>query len=295
MKLSIISDQVSQDFLEACKTISDLGLDTVEIHNVFNKSIEQCNFNEVKQIKEILKKYNLKVSNIASTVFFMAKLYEDYEISLFNENFHVVNGTIEDHLIALENACKIANELDCKSVRIFPFRFPDNKVNTKFGTDKDLNEIFKHLKKAISIAEKYDICLGLENCPYSHCPKGEMTLKLVQLCNSNYLKCLWDPANSYRAIKSQVPDNYKNITLHQEYKLLKDNISHVHIKNYTFDETKVKPYVHVGILEGDINFAQLLPLLSKEKLHPYLSLEPEVDYDTTIKCIKDAITLSKIL
>ena len=136
MKLSIISDQVSQDFLEACKIISDLGLETVEIHNVFNKSIEQCDFNEIKKIKEILIKYNLKVSNIASTVFFMAKLYEDYEISLFNENFHVVNGTIEDHLIALENACKIANELNCKSVRIFLLDFLITKKTQNLGLIK---------------------------------------------------------------------------------------------------------------------------------------------------------------
>lgn len=95
MKKAIISDQVSQDLNEACKIISEKGFEYIDLHNVFGKSIEECNEKEVEEIKTILNKYNLKVSNIASTVFFLCPLYPHYEVSLFNPHFHSIKGDVK--------------------------------------------------------------------------------------------------------------------------------------------------------------------------------------------------------
>lgn len=73
MNLSIISDQISQDVEAAFSIITQEGYKEVELHNVFGHSIETCNQKEITTIKSLIKKYNLQVSNIASTVFFSAR------------------------------------------------------------------------------------------------------------------------------------------------------------------------------------------------------------------------------
>lgn len=76
MKLSIISDQVSQNLEEALKIIVKEGYEYVELHNVFGHSIETCTKEEVEIIKHLLNRYHVKVSNIASTLFFLCPLYQ---------------------------------------------------------------------------------------------------------------------------------------------------------------------------------------------------------------------------
>lgn len=272
---SVISDQFSNDPNIAFKQISDLGYRYVELHNIYNKTIEECNDEEIDELILLLKKYNLKVSNIASTIFFMCPLKDEYQISLFNDEFHAINGGIETHLNYLKNACKIANRLNCSNIRIFPFRYPDNEDITIAGSDDDICLIAIYIKQACDIAREYGITLCLENCPYSHTPKGAMTLKILKMCNCDNLKLLWDPANSYRAEVKQVPAQYLDLNLNDEFELVKDYIGHIHLKNYHYDPLQTKPFVHVSLNKGDIDYDYLIPKL--RELNIPLSLEAEVN------------------
>lgn len=289
MKLSIISDQISSDLETACKVIKEHQYEYVELHNVFGKSIEECSDEEVLKIKEILNMYQLKVSNIASTIFFLCPLYENYQVSLFNDEFHAITGDVDTHLKYLRRACHIADMLDCHSVRVFPFRYPDYPKIGIAGSDKDIQQIINSLKLALPIAKEFDKVLVLENCPYSHCPKGEMTYKIVTKINDPHLKMLWDPANSYRAEKHQVLKQYLTLDLFDEIKMIKNEIGHIHLKNYEFNNNLDKAFVHRALCDGDIDFVNLIKEIPSDMI---LSLESEVDYDDTIKSIKD---LKKII
>lgn len=282
---AIITDQVDDDLQTACANIKAEGYTYVELHNVFGKSIEECDETETAKIKEILDEYNLQVVNIASTIFFLCPLYEHYRISLFNPAFHAFEGTVEEHLTKLHNACRIANTLQCKTIRIFPFRYPDNEDIEIVGTKKDQERIIDIFKKAVDIAKLYDVTLVIENCPYSHLPKGEMTDQVCKEINDEHLQLLWDPANSYRAEKHKVPKEYQKLTLSQEYQFIKNNIRHIHLKNYHYDETKTKPFLHAALFDGDIPYPSLLREVRKEYPY-YYSLEPEVEYDETIRSMR---------
>lgn len=283
---AIITDQVDQDLATACKRIKQEGYTFVELHNVFGKSIEECNEAETNSIKAILDENGLKVVNLASTIFFLCPLYNHYRVSLFNPEFHAYHGNVEEHLNNLHNACRIANTLDCKTIRIFPFRFPDNEEVTIVGTDEDIKNIIENFKKAVVIAKQYDITLVVENCPYSHCPKGEMTYKIIKEINDEHIKLLWDPANSFRAEIQRVPEQYKKLTLCQEYELIKNEIRHLHVKNYSYDEREVKPFVHEALFDGDIDYEPLLRKMLHEYPY-YCSLEPEVDEERTIQSMRE--------
>lgn len=284
-KYAIITDQVDQDIRKACAMIKDAGYHYVELHNVFEKSIEECSEAECNIIKEILDENGLEVVNIASTVFFLCPLYENYRVSLFNDSFHAIKGDVKYHLAMLHNACRIAKKLNCQTIRIFPFRFPDNEEITVVGTKQDQKMIITQFQKAVDIAKRYDLTLVVENCPYSHCPKGEMTYELVKAIHDEHLKLLWDPANSYRAEKNRVPAEYENKTIAEEYDLIKDEIRHIHLKNYIYDETQPKPFVHCSLTAGDIDYKALMPKLKKYSY--YFSLEPEVDNILTMQSMRE--------
>ena len=287
MKLSIISDQVSQNLEEALKIIVKEGYEYVELHNVFGHSIETCTKEEVEIIKHLLNRYHVKVSNIASTLFFLCPLYQGDEVSLFNPGFYSIQGDLEYHLKVLENACWIANELDCPKIRIFPFRWPDNRKGP-YGTKLDFEKIIENIKKALDISKKHHVTLMLENCPYSHLPKGKMTLQVVQEINDPYLKLLWNPANSYRAIRENVPREYMDWSLEEELLHLYPYIGHIHLKNYHYVSGLVKPFVHVPLLNGDIDYKTLVKSI-QETCDCILSLEPEVDKKGTLlsmQCLK---------
>lgn len=287
MKLSIISDQVSQDLEEALKIIVKEGYEYVELHNVFGHSIETCTKEEVEIIKHLLDQYHVKVSNIASTLFFLCPLYQGDEVSLFNPGFYSIQGDLKYHLKVLEHACWMANELDCPKIRIFPFRWPDNRKGP-YGTKQDFEKIIENIKKALDISKKYHVTLMLENCPYSHLPKGKMTLQVVQAINDPYLKLLWDPANSYRAIRENVPKEYMDWSLEEELLHIYPYLGHIHLKNYHYVSGLVKPFVHVPLLNGDIDYKTLVKSI-QETCDCILSLEPEVDKKGTLlsmQCLK---------
>lgn len=282
MYISVITDQIDADLNTALRTAKEYGYHDVELHNVFGKSIEQCSDAEVEQIKSLLAAYDCKVSCIASTVFFLCPLLKEDQVSLFNPEFYAVEGDMEEHLHYLKRACEIAKALDCPRIRIFPFRFPDNR-EPYFGTKEQIELIMEKVKKAVAIAETYGVRLVLENCPYSHLPKGAMTIQIVKAINSDALKLLWDPANSYRAVRDNVPPEYLTTTLSEECELIAPWIDHVHIKNYTFDANPAlkKPFLHTSLAEGDIDFAQLFAQLNAYGYQGAVSLEAETPWEQT--------------
>lgn len=285
MYKSIITDQVDQDIEKALPIICNQGYSYIELHNVYGKSIEQLSNQEVLSLKRLIDHHGLQVSNIASTVFFLCPLYNEDQVSLFDQTFYSITGSVKEHLQYLQRACKIASKLSCQTIRIFPFRWPDNRKGP-YGTNEDIKQIVDYLKLAADIAKANDVCLVLENCPYSHLPKGKMTLNVIKQIDSPNLRLLWDPANSYRAIKENVPQDYLQDDLNEELKQIYPYIRHIHIKDYHYDPSFQKPFLHKTVGDGDIDYEVLFSLLKTFGYDKAISLEPEVSFEQTLASMK---------
>ena len=286
MLKSIITDQISMDLEVALVTAKKFGFSCVELHGVWGKTIEDCSDEEVDDIKRLLDKYDMRVSNLATTIFLMCKLRDDYEIKPFENGFVVTAGeTLDEHLEALKRASAIAKKLDCENIRIFPFRYPENHVVV--GTETDLELIVRNFKKALEIIKNKQITLVVENCPYSHCPKVEMTNRLVSIIENPKLKLLYDPANSFRADIHRVPAEFLTLSTYKEIPLVHENIRHVHLKNYHFDSSYPKPFQHTTIGTGDLDFTMIMRQLSDVDYDGALSLEPEIALDLVPQCLDE--------
>src|SRR5580704_16010076 len=69
-KISVISDEISQDFDHACSVIAnDFGLHWVELRGIWGKNLQQSGDAELARAEEIIRKYGLQVTDIASPLF----------------------------------------------------------------------------------------------------------------------------------------------------------------------------------------------------------------------------------
>src|SRR5690242_5300217 len=69
-RISVINDEISQDFGRACEVASrEFGMGWMELRGMWNKNIVSLDEKQVAEAQRILKKYGLKVTDIASPLF----------------------------------------------------------------------------------------------------------------------------------------------------------------------------------------------------------------------------------
>ena len=69
-RVSVINDEISQDFGHACEVASrDFGMGWIELRGMWKKNILNLDEKEVAEARGILQKYQLKVTDIASPLF----------------------------------------------------------------------------------------------------------------------------------------------------------------------------------------------------------------------------------
>lgn len=282
MKASIVTDQLDQDLETALKIAYKQGYHDVELHSVFGKSIEECGYFETETIMKLLKKYDMRVTCIASTIFFLCPLYEKDEFFMLNKSFHAIHGDIDTHLRYLKNACRIARRLSCSRIRIFPFHFPDNTV-PPFGTQREIQDILKNMRRALSIAKQHDITLVLENSPYSRLPKGMMSIQIIKAIHDPHMRLLWNPANTFCALSKNVPKEYLTFSSIDELRYIYPYIDHIHLMDYSYHPSCEKPFENVSLLQGDVDYENILAYLHNNSYSKYLSLEPQLSKDETLK------------
>ncbi|HDN17891.1 MAG TPA: hypothetical protein ENF41_02420, partial [Candidatus Bathyarchaeota archaeon] len=129
-KLSVISDEVSQDLEVVAKFANHYGLDGIEIRTVWNKPPQQL-VGDLSQIKTILRDYGLEVPCIASP-FYKANIDNISEI--------------KEHLSILEKCILLATSLESNIIRVFTFWRKDTFWNF-------MDRILELYKEPIKMAE----------------------------------------------------------------------------------------------------------------------------------------------
>src|SRR6201986_4268406 len=69
-KIAVINDEISQDFGHACEVASQqFGMEWIELRSMWNKNVASLDSNEIAEAQRLLKKNNLRVTDIASPLF----------------------------------------------------------------------------------------------------------------------------------------------------------------------------------------------------------------------------------
>jgi len=240
-KLSVISDEVSQDLEVVAKFANHYGLDGIEIRTVWNKPPQQL-VGDLSQIKTILRDYGLEVPCIASP-FYKANIDNISEI--------------KEHLSILEKCILLATSLESNIIRVFTFWRKDTFWNF-------MDRILELYKEPIKMAEENDVFLAVENEPSTFATNAKKVSALLKKVNNPRLKAIWDPGNDLSDPDGENP-------YPEGYNYIKEYIIHVHLKDgIRKDLGKYEP---TAIGKGEVDYLNQFKALLRDGYKGYLSLE----------------------
>jgi len=254
-RISVINDEISQDFGHACEIASqEFGMHWIELRSMWKKNIVSLDEKEVAEARRILDKFQLRVTDIASPLFKVdwpgAPKSKFSEAKSFGASF-----TLAQQDEVLDRAIDMAKAFQTDRVRCFDFwRLDDQAPYRPAINDK--------LLQAANKAGQKGITLVLENEPACNTATGAEAAKVLDAVKSPYLMLNWDPGNAATLGETPYPDGYNLLP--------KDRIGHCHCKDAV---KKGKGYDWAPMGGGIIDWAGQLKALKRDGYHFAVSLE----------------------
>jgi sugar phosphate isomerase/epimerase len=259
-RISVINDEISQDFGHACEVASrEFGMGWIELRSMWKKNIVSLDEKEVAEAKRILDKLQLKVTDIASPLFKVdwpgAPKSKFRESGSFGSNF----TTLAQQDEVLERAVSIAKALGTDRVRCFDFWRLDDQPPYR-------DAINAKLREAANKAGQQGITLVLENENSCNTATGAEAAKVLDAVKTPNLMLNWDPGNAVTRGETPYPDGYNLLP--------KDRIGHCHCKDAV---KKGKDWGWAPMGGGAIDWAGQFAALKRDGYRLAVSLETHWD------------------
>ena len=183
-RISVINDEISQDFGHACEVASEeFGMHWIELRSMWKKNIVSLDEKEVAEARHILDKFQLKVTDIASPLFKVdwpgAPKSKFSEGKSFGANF-----TLAQQDEVLDRAIDMAKAFQTDRVRCFDFWRLDDQAPYRAAINAKLLE-------AANKAGQKGITLVVENEPACNTATGAEAAKVLDAVKTPYLMLNW--------------------------------------------------------------------------------------------------------
>lgn len=258
-KLSVINDEISQDFDHACSVAAnDFGMSWIELRSMWHKNVTDLSDDQVTEAKNILAKYQLRVTDIASPLF--KTDWPGAPKSQFGkkgDTFGMADATFKEQNDILERSIALAKQFGTGKVRCFDFwRIADVQPYRAAIDDK--------LRETAEKCGRQGILLLLENEHECNTATAPEAARLLHAVTTPHLALNWDPAN---AVMHGELDAFPT-----GWGLLpKNRIHHCHCKNAKKDAQGKTEWAPVD--QGYIDWTAQFRALKKIGYHDAVSLE----------------------
>jgi len=255
-QLSVLSDEVSQDFGRACEVArSRFGINLVELRSLWDKNIVALDATEVVEAARLMERYDLRVSGIAGPLFKVD--WPGAPIPTHNEQRDHFNAsyTFAQQDEVLERSIALAKILGASTVRCFDFWRLDDQGPYREAMNQALRE-------AAEKSGKQGITLVLENEHACNTATGAEAASVLAEVRSRHLMLNWDPGNAAMAGETPYPSGYDLLP--------KDRIGLCHCKDVGWNGAK-REWAAVG--EGMIDWPGQFRALKRDGYHGVISLE----------------------
>jgi sugar phosphate isomerase/epimerase len=254
-RISVLTDEISQDFGHACEVASQqFGMGWVELRSMWKKNIVNLDEKEIAEVLATLNRNRLRVSDIASPLFKTdwpgAPASKFSERDQFNANF-----TYDQQGEVLERSIEIAKKLSADRIRCFDFwRLQDQQPYRA--------AINEQLQKAAEKIGKAGLTLVLENEPACNTATGAEAARTLAAVPSKHLMLNWDPGNAGALGEIPYPDGYKHLP--------KERIGHCHVKDV---RKTAKGFEWADMGHGVVDWAGQFAALKRDGFRYAVSLE----------------------
>lgn len=248
MRLSVITDEISQDLDLALGVCADLGIRTVELRAVGGTNIVSHDLGSLQRIKSTLADGDFDVCAISSP-FLKCHLYDGGAPQ--GAMHSATPASREEQWGILESSLRVARLLGAPVVRAFSFWRAEKPEEVR-------EEVADVLADAARRAESAGLVLGLENEHTCNIGTGIEAGWVLGRIASPSLGVIWDPGNEAMLGSRPFPDGYGHI---------RGRIAHVHLKDVDVEGN----WVRVGT--GVIDYPGQLRVLAEDGYAGVLSLE----------------------
>jgi sugar phosphate isomerase/epimerase len=240
-RVSVITDEISNDFDHACSVAAnDFGMKWVELRSLWGKTVTDLDSTDVGRAQEVLGKYSLRVTDIASPFFKVN--WPGAPASKFGGRNQPPTDFKEQDALLVRSIAR-AKDFQTDKIRCFDFWRLDDPAPYRDAMDKKLRE-------AVETTEAAGIHLVLENeldCNTATGREAARTLAAVPGLALN-----WDPGNAVlRGELDAFPAGWQALP--------KDRILHCHVKNGARDASGKLGWspVDIGIIDWTAQFRAL--------------------------------------
>lgn len=243
MKLSIITDEVTQSFTEALDFAVSHRLQGVELRSVEGVAIDAVKERELKEYRKRLDDQGLVTCNLAAS-FYKCNL-ED-------------RAAVSENLEKLRRLCEAADILGCGTIRGFAFFRAD-------GREASYREIAGLFQEPCAILEENHKRLLLESDPSVYTYNHKRLAELIREISHPRIGAIYDPGNDiYDLTEKERP-------FPEGYEAIHPYLAHIHIKDAVRAEGCEPECVKIG--DGLVDYRGLLRRLRRDGYDGWLSLE----------------------
>lgn len=253
MKLSAITDEISQDFEHALEVLAEYGAEGAELRGLWSTNVADLSPEQVRRAVSALERSDLKAACIASP-FYKCDLFES-EPSVAGRMHLAQARGFQEQAALLERLCDLADAFGTRLVRVFAF-WRRGEL-----TQEIEDRIVAAFEEPLRIAERRGVILCLENEHACYLGTGAEVARVAARLASPHLAICWDPGNALSAGETPYPDGYNAV---------RGRVAHVHIKDAVLVDGKPSWCV-VG--EGVIDYRGQFEALRADGYDGYISLE----------------------
>lgn len=207
-KLSVISDEISQDFRRVLDVCKEYGVSMVEPRSVWDTPPHKLTDDQITEMKRLMKEAGFSVPCIAAP-FLKCDLGDPDQY--------------QEHLGILRRCIHLAHEFDCKIIRGFTFWRTGPAANV-------WQQLLDAYAEPIRICEAEDVYIGIENEASTHIATAAEAERMYKDLASPRVRAIWDAANEVYAEDGELP-------FPTAFERIKPYLIHVHIKDAVKDPT----------------------------------------------------------
>jgi sugar phosphate isomerase/epimerase len=231
-KLSVITDEISQDFQRVVDVCREYQVPLVEPRSVWDKPPQALTDDDVRRMKHILDEAGMRTCAIAAPLF---------KCDLGDAEQY------RQHLGILRRCIEVGRALGANIIRGFTFW----KTGPAAAVWQQLLDAYE---EPIAIAEAEDVYIGVENESSTHLATAAEAERFYGDLDSERVRAIWDPANEVYAEGGELP-------FPDAFNRMKPYLIHVHLKDAARDPAGEPRCLPVGE-GGYIDFpAQLQALI----------------------------------
>ncbi|MDQ7820528.1 MAG: sugar phosphate isomerase/epimerase family protein [Armatimonadota bacterium] len=224
MKISVVTDELSDDAETALELAAELGIHEVELRGVGGRRVPRLDPYWRRRLPQLLDRFGMRVVAISPGLFKIPlpePVTEGFQVLRWQDREEWVrerrqSAVWEDHRTTLlKESLAFAHELGCRRVIVFG-------VVKSPGAETTPPVVTEVLREAAKAAEQAGVTLLLENEHICWADTGARTAALVRQIGSPALQVNWDPGNAFAAGECPYPDGYAAV---------RGLVGHVHVKD----------------------------------------------------------------